>query len=179
LEIRVAHGHEIAMALRAAYWAMHRRADAVLARHGVTADQFVLLSLLSEEDEGAPEYGVTQQELVRRASSDPNTVRAMLVLLERGGLVSRRPHLTDGRARSVVLTTKGRRILQRLWLECAPFHAYLAGLVEPGDERAMIGNLKRIAQGMMSGSDERSPRKISTAARNGRGRKITLKAEGV
>src|SRR5438045_3757932 len=116
------------MALRFAYWAMHRRADALLARHRVTADQFGLLVLLSEEDEGAREIGstsengVTQQELVRRASSDPNTVRAMLVLLERGGLVSRRPHLTDGRARSVVLTAKGRRTLQRLWLECAPFH---------------------------------------------------------
>ena len=78
LEIDVAHGHEIAMALRSAYWAMHRRADALLARHRVTADQFVLLSLLSEEDEGAREIGstsengVTQQELVRRASSDPS-----------------------------------------------------------------------------------------------------------
>ena len=77
-------GHELAMKLRAAYWTMHRRADAQLARLGVTADQFVLLSILAEGE------GITQQQLVRRASSDPNTVRAMLVLLERRGLVSRR-----------------------------------------------------------------------------------------
>ena len=39
----------------------------------MTADQFVLLSALADAD------GVTQQELVRRVSSDPNTVRAMLL----------------------------------------------------------------------------------------------------
>ena len=31
-------GHELAMALRAAYLAMHRRSDARFARHGVTAN---------------------------------------------------------------------------------------------------------------------------------------------
>ena len=80
------------MALRAAYWAMHRQTQARLARCGVTADQFVLLALLAEQD------GITQQELVRRASSDANTVRAMLVLMESRGLVTRKGHPTDGRA---------------------------------------------------------------------------------
>ena len=42
-------GHDIAMALRGAYWAMHREAEAALAPHGVTAHQFVLLSLLADE----------------------------------------------------------------------------------------------------------------------------------
>ena len=69
-------GHQIAMSLRAAYLAMHRRTDAALAGDGVTADQFVLLAVLAAEDR------VTQQALVRRTSSDPNTVRAMLVLME-------------------------------------------------------------------------------------------------
>src|SRR4030095_12685834 len=68
-------GHELAMALRAAYWAMHRRADALFGRHGVTADQFVLLSFLNEED------GISQQELVRRATHDANTVRRTRVAL--------------------------------------------------------------------------------------------------
>src|SRR5205085_66588 len=44
---RMATGHEIAMALRAAYLAMHRRSDAQFARRGVTADQFVLLAALA------------------------------------------------------------------------------------------------------------------------------------
>ena len=136
-------GHEIAMALRAAYWAMHRRADAHLGRRGVTADQFVLLSLLADAGEG-----VTQQELVRRASSDANTVRAMLVLLEGQGLVSRRPHPTDGRARSVALTGKGRRTFGRLWADSEAFRARLLAAVGPDEARALVEALHRVTSAM-------------------------------
>src|ERR1043166_1375771 len=95
-------GHEVARALRAAYLALHRRTNDCLEQEGVTADQFVLLAALAEAD------AVTQQELVRRVGSDPNTVRAMLLLLERRGLVARERHPVDGRARSVSLTRRGR-----------------------------------------------------------------------
>src|SRR5919204_2046814 len=102
-------GHEVARALRAAYLALHRQTNACFAKDGVSADQFVLLSALADAD------AVTQQELVRRVSSDPNTVRAILLLLEGRGLVARGPHPTDGRARCVTLTVKGRQQFQRLW----------------------------------------------------------------
>jgi len=103
--------HDVAMGLRMAYWSMHRYTDACLARRGVTANQFVLLALLVEED------GITQQELVRRVYSDPNTIRAMLVLLEKRGLVARDPHPADSRARRVTLTAKGRRTHKQLWAD--------------------------------------------------------------
>ena len=64
----------------------------------MTVDQFVILTLLGEQD------GITQQELARRASSDPNTIRAMLVLLENRHLVARVQHPTDGRALRITLT---------------------------------------------------------------------------
>jgi DNA-binding MarR family transcriptional regulator len=70
---------ELPRVLRATYFAMHRVSDAHFSRHGVTADQFVLLACLAEDD------GITQQELARRASSDPSTIRAMLLLLEADG----------------------------------------------------------------------------------------------
>src|SRR5205823_4119632 len=106
--IAVNTGHELAMELRFAYLAMHRRADVVLARFGVTTDQFVLLASLEDAD------ALTQQNLVRRLSSDASTVWAMLTLLEERGLVSRAAHPTDGRARCVSLTPKGRRALERM-----------------------------------------------------------------
>lgn len=148
-------GHELAMALRAAYWAMHRRADAQLAPLGVTADQFVLLSLLADR---APH---TQQELCRRATSDPNTVRAMLVLLEERGLVSRRPHPTDGRARSVSLTPKGRRAYERFWRESDPFRRRLAGLFADAELRPLIENLHRIAECHQTMSNGKSGDKLT------------------
>ena len=105
-------GHDIGMALRSAYWSMHRRADANFGQAGVTADQFVLLAALAQAAERDGPDGITQQELVRRTASDPSTVRAMLVLLEGRRLVARRRHPTDGRARSVSITEKGKRIFE-------------------------------------------------------------------
>ena len=103
-------GHDLAIALRAAYLALHRRSDARFARHGISADQFVLLATLARGGEA-----LTQRELARRMSSDPSTVRPMLVLLAARGLVERDAHPTDGRARTVALTAKGRRAYRRLW----------------------------------------------------------------
>lgn len=157
--------HNIAMALRAAYWAMHRQADAALSRHKVTADQFVLLSLLAEQD------GITQQELVRRASSDANTIRAMLVLLEDQGLVSRRPHPTDGRARSVALTAKGRRRYTHLWNSSQNFRKRLIDLFSPNETETLVGYLGRIAEAMVPPAGTRPPTQPTAAtAKRGRGR---------
>src|SRR5262245_50626092 len=91
----------IAIALRTAYLALHRRSETRFAKYGVTADQFVLLATLARGS------ALTQRELARNMSSDPSTVRAMLPLLERRGLVAREMHPTDARARTVALTALG------------------------------------------------------------------------
>src|SRR5687768_14119425 len=96
-------GHELAMLLRKAYLAFHRRANARIVKSGVTADQFVLLTMLAEED------GITQITAVERTASDPNTVTAMLRLLEQRGLIRREAHSEDGRARCVFLTNEGKK----------------------------------------------------------------------
>jgi DNA-binding MarR family transcriptional regulator len=131
-------GHELAMALRGAYLAMHRRTDALLAPSGVTADQFVVLAALFE---GA---ALTQCDLVARTMSDPNTLRAMLVLLERRGLVERRPHATDGRARSVSLTGAGRKVFQQLWKQSKSVRRRLLAGLPPEGAALLIGQLHRI-----------------------------------
>jgi DNA-binding MarR family transcriptional regulator len=132
-------GHRIAMSLRAAYLAMHRVVDARLSRLGVTADQFVVLNLLAQRD------GITQQELVRRASSDPNTIRSMLVLLERRGLVARERHPTDGRARHVTLRAAGRETHQRVWSALGPLQESLAALFTPVEASALVNFLERVS----------------------------------
>ena len=132
-------GHKIAMALRAAYLAMHRRSDAALAgKEGVTVDQFVVLAVLAEEDR------ITQQTLARRTSSDPNTIGAMLALLERRRLIERRTHPTDRRARSVVLTRRGHRTLARLRVRSEGVRRRLERLFNPKETRTLIECLGRI-----------------------------------
>lgn len=135
-------GHELAMALRAAYLTLHRCADARFARHGVTADQFVVLATLATAD------AVTQRELARRTGSDPNTVRAMLMLLEERGLVVRAPHPTDGRARTVTLTPAGRACFRRLWREGEPVRQRLLGALRSSEVETLLGLLNRVATAM-------------------------------
>src|SRR5688572_9132400 len=126
-------GHDVAIALRAAYLALHRRSEAQFAPHGVTADQFVLLATLARGG-----HALTQRELARRMSSDPSTVRAMLVLLELRGLVERDTHPTDARARTVALTAKGTRTYQRLWAAGEPIRAQMLGALQPGEAETLV-----------------------------------------
>jgi DNA-binding MarR family transcriptional regulator len=137
-------GHKLAMALREAYLAMHRRTDAIMASSGVTADQFVVLTSLTERS------ALTQRDLVARTSSDPNTLRAMLILLERRGLIERRPHATDGRARTVSLTRKGRSAFRKLWRQSETVRQRLLAALAPDDAAVLVSQLRRIVAGLVN-----------------------------
>ena len=143
-------GREVARALRAAYLALHRQTNACFAKAGVTADQFVLLAYLADGD------AVTQQELVRRVGSDANTIRAMLLLLERRGLVRRERHPADGRARSVSLTRKGREVFEKLLARSEPLRDRLLTAFRVDELDALLGLLSRVAEAMTPPADDGS-----------------------
>ena len=107
------------MLLRKAYLSFHRRANAWLLDHGVTADQFVLLTVV------AGEPGITQITIVERTGSDPNTVASILRRLEQRRLVRREAHASDRRVRCVFLTAEGRRVQQRVAEDAEPILAAL------------------------------------------------------
>lgn len=130
---------ELPMALRAAYLALHRRTEAQFAPQGLTADQFVLLATLARGQ------ALTQRELARRMPSDPSTVRAMLVLLERQGLVRRDMHPTDARARTVALTAAGKRKFRQLWTLGEPIRDQMAGPLNPDEVHTLVALLRRVA----------------------------------
>lgn len=134
--------------LRRAYLALHRRANAELRRQfGVTADQFVVLSLLVEGD------GVSQQELGNRCYSDPSTTGALVRLMEDRGWVWREPDPSDGRARRVHLTRTGRRLQGELWEAAAlSFHQDLWSVIGSDDEeRTVFDALDRVVKAMENG----------------------------
>lgn len=137
----------IPLALRAAYLALHRRSDAQFSVHGVTADQFVLLATLSR---GA---ALTQRELARRMSSDPSTVRAMLVLMEKKGYVQRNVHATDARARTVSLTHAGNLTLQKLWTAGEPIRRQIFAALQPTEAELLVSILLRVAESLRPESD--------------------------
>jgi len=120
-------GHNIPMGLRAAYLSMHRQTDSCFAGHGVTANQFV----------------------ARRAFSDPNTIRAMLVLLEKRGLVTRQQHPNDGRARNVTITRKGRRTYERLLQESEPLRRRMLAPFQSEEVKMLTIFLNRLSEAMI------------------------------
>jgi DNA-binding MarR family transcriptional regulator len=153
------HAAELPRLLRAAYFAMHRASDAHFTRHGITADQFVLLACLGEQD------AVMQQDLVRRTASDPSTIRAMLVLLDGRGLVVRERHPADGRAREVSLTAKGRRLYERLWRTSEAIRTQLLAGFSEHEAETLFGFLRRLIRNTDSiAGNRRSPSKREPGA---------------
>jgi DNA-binding MarR family transcriptional regulator len=150
-------GKDIARGLKIAYALMHRQTQALLSRHGMTADQFVLLALLCLED------GLTQNELAHRAASDPNTIRAMLVLMEDKGLVFRKPHENDRRAHKVILTPKGRGLYVKLDKVLRPLQDALLAPFEKPEAKRLVDYLRRITDAMRQWQSERNASKPTVA----------------
>jgi DNA-binding MarR family transcriptional regulator len=148
----MSHGRELPMLLRAAYFSMHRVSDAHFASHGVTADQFVILACLAEEDR------ITQKDLAHRASSDPSTIRAMLILLEGRGLIARNRNPDDSRERLVTLTSKGRRLFERLFKSSEPIRVHLLAGFSEDEAGLLVDCLRRLIENMSSARARRGRR---------------------
>jgi DNA-binding MarR family transcriptional regulator len=138
--------------LRAAYLALHRCSDTQFAKLGVTANQFVLLATLARG------HALTQRELAARMPSDPSTVRAMLVLLEKRGLVARDNHPTDGRARTVALTESGLRKYRQVFKAGRAIRDQMVDSLSTNEARSLVKLLRRVSKKL---SEKRCWRKFS------------------
>jgi DNA-binding MarR family transcriptional regulator len=91
--------------LRRAWYGLNQAFRRRLAHLGITPDQFTVLRTLLEADAS----GLTQRELTQAMTSDPNTVASLLQRMEESGLVTRKPHEKDRRARLIHLQDAGRK----------------------------------------------------------------------
>jgi len=128
------------MRLRAAYFALHRHSNRHFLQFETTADQYVLLSYLAEED------GITQKELSARCSSDARTIGTMIELLERNGLVERQSHPSDRRAWQVFLTKNGQARHAQLRENSEEIRNVLYNALEPEELAIIQKALDRIAE---------------------------------
>jgi DNA-binding MarR family transcriptional regulator len=87
--------------------ASHTRAAAALETVGLTTALFALMNVIGTRE------GAIQQELGALLGVDPSTMVSLIDQLEADGLAKRRPSATDRRAREVVITPHGRRLLKR------------------------------------------------------------------
>ena len=132
----------IPMRLRHTYLTIHRTAQAHFSQFNVTADQYVLLSLLADED------GITQKGLSARMCSDGNTITAMIRILAGKGLIRREQCKADGRARRVHLTNEGFQLQRKLIASAESMHKQMDEVLVGRDSKMFFDCLDQIAEVM-------------------------------
>ena len=89
--------------LRRSWYGLNQAFRRRIAHLNLTPDQFTVLRTLLEGDP----KGMTQRELSRTMSSDPNTVASLLERMEKAAYVERAAHESDRRAHRIRLLAKG------------------------------------------------------------------------
>lgn len=140
--------------LRRAWYGLNRAFRRHIAHTGATPDQFTVLRCLLEGDP----KGVTQGELTKMMSSDPNTIASLLERMAAAGWVERKPHESDRRAYRIRLKPAGRRLYAELRdLAIALQSQVMAALPEAKREN-FLENLAAVADACRSAAAN-SPKK--------------------
>ena len=101
---------------------------------GITLRQFSLLAALDGND------GSSQSDLVNATGIDRSTLADMVARMEAGGLIKRTASKTDARAKSVSLTAKGKKALDKaLPAVQAADTALFSGLAKVKQDALMSG----------------------------------------
>lgn len=87
--------------------ALRNRIDELVASVGLTAVQYTALSVLSSD------HGMTSAQLARRSFVTPQAANEVVALLERQGLIRRKPDPEGGRALWIFPTPLGQKTLAR------------------------------------------------------------------
>jgi DNA-binding MarR family transcriptional regulator len=85
----------------------------------LTTEQYALMRAVQRDP------GIRQVDVRNRIFAEPNTVTAMVSLLERRGILRRKPSPADGRARLLFLTAHGHAVMKRLSDDWEPMRALL------------------------------------------------------
>ena len=117
--------------------ASHTRMAQALESLDLTPALFALLNFL-----GAREDAI-QQEIGSAMGIDPSTMVALVDRLERAGLARRRPHPHDRRAREVLITARGRRVLERARQMAAQVEEEVLQGLSAGERRQLLALLRR------------------------------------
>lgn len=125
----------IGFALKQAQQALRTRLDAGLREIGLTTPQYAVLTFLKEE------AGASNATLARRSFVTPQTMQAILVTLERAGLLTRTAHPEHGRVQKTELTEAGSKVLSAASKIVADVEARLrkaAHPIEPQEARELL-----------------------------------------
>jgi len=91
--------------MRRAWYGLNQAFRRRIAHTEVTPDQFTVMRILLEGDS----RGMTQSDLTRAMTSDPNTVASLAERMEKLGWIERTSHELDRRAHRIRLLPTGKK----------------------------------------------------------------------
>lgn len=109
---------------------------------GLTQTQFAILSALNTLLERSD--SVTQKAIAERSNTDTMMVSKVLRTLEKKGVIERKQHETDTRAKCVFITTKGMKTFQKAFEIATTSNASFFSKLS--DEDSFSKELQRIIQ---------------------------------
>ena len=140
--------------LRRSWYGLNQAFRRSISHAGARPDQFTVLRTLNEGDPA----GMTQSEITRSMSSDPNTVASLLERMGNNGWVERKPHETDKRANRILLLPAGTEKLTELRDIAANLQTNLLGSLPEANRESFLEELAQVADACNQAAEEAARR---------------------
>lgn len=140
--------------LRRAWYGLNQAFRRRIAHTGATPDQFTALRCLTEADA----KGITQGELTKMMSSDPNTIASLVERMEAAGWIERRSHETDRRAYRIRLKPTGQRLYRELRQLAVDLQSGVLAILPEADREDFLTHLAAVADACREAA-EQSPKR--------------------
>jgi DNA-binding MarR family transcriptional regulator len=97
--------------------------------------------------------GITQGELTRLMSSDPNTIASLLERMQKAGWVDRQRHERDRRAYRIRTTPKGRNLYRQLRDVAVELQEQVLSVLDEQDREDFLSKLALVADKCREAAD--------------------------
>lgn len=141
--------------LRRAWYGLNQAFRRRIAGTGATPDQFTALRCLTEADP----KGITQGELTKLMSSDPNTIASLVERMEAAGWIERLPHEKDRRAYRIRVKPEGKRLYKQLRELAISLQASVLTVVPEREREAFLTQLAAVADACREAAEQAPKRK--------------------
>ena len=140
--------------LRRAWYGLNQAFRRRIAGTGATPDQFTALRCLTEADA----KGITQGELTKLMSSDPNTIASLVERMEAAGWIERLPHEKDRRAYRIRVKPEGKRLYKQLRELALGLQASVLTVLPEGEREPFLTQLATVADACREAA-EKAPKR--------------------
>ena len=124
--------------MRRAFLSICRCGDVIFSPYRLTTEQYALMRAVHRNP------GIRQADVTNEIFAEPNTVTAMVTLLEKRGILRRKSCPSDGRVRLLSLTAHGQTVMQKLSSDWSPMRNELQQCFSGEEGRQALDILDRV-----------------------------------